>query len=72
MPGSKLLFVSYDGLIADIAWQVAKEGHQAKLWIEDEDEREIADGFVPKTDDWGKDVDWADVIVFDDMLGKGA
>ena len=28
---SKFLFVSYDGLIADIAWQVVKEGHEAKL-----------------------------------------
>ena len=23
----KFLFVSYDGLIGDIAWQVTKEGH---------------------------------------------
>jgi hypothetical protein len=29
----KFLFVSYDGLIADIAWQVVKEGHEAKFWI---------------------------------------
>ena len=26
---------------------------------------------MPKTDDWEKDVDWADVIVFDDTLGQG-
>jgi phosphoribosylamine--glycine ligase len=68
----KFLFVSLDGLIADTAWQVAKEGHQVKLFVESESEREIADGFVPKTDDWERDVKWADVIVFDDVLGQGA
>jgi phosphoribosylamine--glycine ligase len=72
MPGSKLLFVSYDGLIGDIAWQVVKEGHEAKLWIKDEDERGIADGFAPKCDDWRREVEWADVVVFDDVLGMGA
>ena len=35
------------------------------------EEREIADGFVPKTLDWRADVDWADVVVFDDVLGHG-
>ena len=49
MPGLKLLFVSYDGLIADIAWQVVKEGHEVRFWIKDAEEREIADGFVPKS-----------------------
>ncbi|MDX1747958.1 MAG: phosphoribosylglycinamide synthetase C domain-containing protein, partial [Halobacteriales archaeon] len=28
-------------------------------------------GFVPKTDDWTAEVDWSDVIVFDDVLGMG-
>jgi phosphoribosylamine---glycine ligase len=68
----KFLFVSLDGLIADIAWQVVKEGHEVKLFIEAQSEREIGDGFVPKTDDWVPEVPWADVIVFDDVLGQGA
>src|SRR6266576_3257358 len=68
----KFLFVSLDGLIADIAWQVVKEGHEVKLFCEAASEREIADGFVPKTDDWVSDVPWADVVVFDDVLGQGA
>jgi len=71
MPDKKFLFVSLDGLIADIAWQVVKEGHPVKLFIESEAEREIGDGFVPKSDDWERDVSWADVIVFDDVLGQG-
>ena len=72
MPGLKLLFVSYDGLIADIAWQVIKEGNEARLYIQDEDERGIGEGFVPKCSEWRKEVDWADVVVFDDVLGMGA
>lgn len=67
----KFLFVSLTGLIGDIAWQVLKEGHEVRYFIGDEQEKDIADGFVPKTDDWEKDVDWADVIVFDDTLGQG-
>ncbi len=67
----KFLFVSLTGLVGDIAWQVLKEGHEVRYFIGDEEEKDIADGFVPKTDDWEKDVDWADVIVFDDTLGQG-
>jgi phosphoribosylamine--glycine ligase len=65
----KFLFVSYEGLIADTAWQVTKEGHDARLWILGANEQDIADGFVPKVKDWRKEVDWADVVVFDDVLG---
>lgn len=71
MERKKFLFVSIDALISDIAWQVVKEGHEVKYFIETPSEKEIGDGFVPKTDDWRKDVDWADVIVFDDVLGEG-
>ncbi len=67
----KFLFVSLTGLVGDIAWQVLKEGHEVRYFIGDAEEKDIADGFVPKTDDWEKDVDWADVIVFDDTLGQG-
>ena len=58
----KFLFVSLTGLVGDIAWQVLKEGHEVRYFIGDPEEKDIADGFVPKTDDWEKDVDWADVI----------
>jgi phosphoribosylamine-glycine ligase len=65
------LFVSIDALISDIAWQVVKEGHNVKYFIECAGDKDIADGFVPKTENWEKEVDWADVIVFDDVLGQG-
>jgi len=71
MEPRRFLFVSLSALISDIAWQVAKEGHEVRYYIDNEREREIADGFVPKTLDWEADVDWADVIVFDDTLGQG-
>jgi phosphoribosylamine---glycine ligase len=65
------LFVSLAGLIGDIAWQITKEGHNVKYFIEAKKERDIADGFVEKSENWERDVDWADVIVFDDVLGHG-
>ncbi|MBD3426834.1 MAG: phosphoribosylamine--glycine ligase [Candidatus Omnitrophica bacterium] len=71
MDKKKFLFVSLDGLIGDVAWQVQKEGHEAKYYIANEDNQDIADGFVPKTENWEQEVDWADVVVFDDVLGQG-
>ncbi|MDX1622429.1 MAG: phosphoribosylglycinamide synthetase C domain-containing protein [Gemmatimonadota bacterium] len=67
----RFLFVSYDALITDVAWRVAEEGHDVRYFVEHADARSVGDGFVPKTDDWRSDVDWADVIVFDDVLGHG-
>jgi phosphoribosylamine---glycine ligase len=65
------LFVSYDGLITDTAWTILKEGHDVKYYIENPDDKEVGDGFVPKVDSWKEHVDWADVIIFDDVLGHG-
>jgi phosphoribosylamine---glycine ligase len=72
MEKRKFLFVSLSGLIGDIAWQVLKEGHDVRYYIEAEKERDIADGFVPKSKDWERDAKWADMVVFDDTLGQGA
>ncbi len=66
-----ILFVSISGLISDIAWRCVQEGHTVKYFIEEESEKEIANGFVEKVDDWEVEVDWADLIVFDDVLGQG-
>jgi len=67
----RFLFVSIDALISAIAWHVHREGNEVRYFIENETEREIGDGFVPKVDDWESHVDWADVIVFDDVMGQG-
>ncbi|MFN7941492.1 MAG: phosphoribosylglycinamide synthetase C domain-containing protein [Thermoanaerobaculia bacterium] len=71
MEKQKFLFVSLSGLVGDIAWQIVKEGHEARYYIEAVKERDIADGFVAKVQDWRRHVEWADVIVFDDTLGQG-
>ena len=71
MEKRKFLFHSLTGLISDIAWQVAKEGHEVRYYIKEEKERDIADGFVAKSDNVEKDTEWADIIVFDDTLGQG-
>src|SRR5262249_24259346 len=71
MASPRFLFVSYEGLIADAAWQVVKEGNDVKFYIDNPEERDIADGWVPKTLDWRAELDWADVVIFDDGLGHG-
>jgi phosphoribosylamine--glycine ligase len=38
-----------------------------KFFIQSQDEKDVGDGFVEKVDEWEKYVDWADVIVFDDV-----
>jgi len=67
----KFLFISYGGLIGDIAWQIKKEGHKVKYFIQEKAERQVANGFVTKTNNWENEVDWADIIIFDDVLGQG-
>lgn len=71
MAKKKFLFISIEALISDVAWHVAKEGNEVKYYIKDKSQRSIGNGFVPKTKDWESQVDWADVIVFDDVLGEG-
>ncbi|WP_254821353.1 phosphoribosylamine--glycine ligase [Haloglomus halophilum] len=68
MDSRNFLFCSLDAaLVGDLAWQVKREGHDVRYYIEAESDRAIADGFVPKTDDWRAELDWADVVVFDDI-----
>ncbi len=67
----KFLFISLDALCGDLAWQVRKEGHEVKYFIKSSEEKDVADGFVAKSEDWKNDIDWADIIVFDDVLGQG-
>jgi len=67
----KFLFVSYDALISDVAWQVTKEGHEVKYYIRNPADKDSADGLVNKIDSWENEVDWADIIIFDDVLGMG-
>lgn len=67
----KFLFVTIDSLIGDIAWRIVLEGHEVKYYVKNPEDKEVGAGFVPMVDDWKKEVDWADIIVFDDVLGQG-
>lgn len=67
----KFLFVGWESLSGDIAWQIKKEGHDVKVYFKNPDDRDVYDGFLEKIDDWKKHVEWADVVVFDDV-GFGA
>ena len=63
----KFLFVSIESLSGDLAYQIKKEGHDVKVYIKAEEDRDVYEGFLEKVDDWEKHKDWADVIVFDDV-----
>lgn len=63
----KFLFVSWQSLSGDLAWQVQKEGHEVKAYIKDPDEQDVYDGILEKVSDWKAHQDWADVIFFDDV-----
>jgi phosphoribosylamine--glycine ligase len=62
----KFLFVSRDGLIHDLAWEVQKEGHLVKYCILSRKDQDVADGLVEKVADWKSELEWPDVVVFDD------
>jgi phosphoribosylamine--glycine ligase len=67
----RFLFVSNEGLCSELARQTVLQGGEAKLYITKESVRDVADGFVPKADDWRRELTWADVVVFDDTQGMG-
>ena len=63
----KFLFVTFEALSADLAWQLKKEGHEVKFYCHDLPEQDVGIGFVEKVDAWEPLKDWADVIVMDDI-----
>lgn len=63
----KFLFVSWMSLSGDLAWRIKNEGHIVKAYIEDKADADVYDGILEKVDKWEEFVDWADIIVFDDV-----
>ena len=61
------LFVSLESLSGDLAWQLTKEGHSVKACIKDKNDIDVYNGFIEKVDNWETYVDWADVVIFDDV-----
>ena len=62
----KFLAISRVGLIGDLCAQLQKEGHEVKYFIENEEEKQVSDGFVEKVENWKDWKDWAEVIIYDD------
>lgn len=63
----KFLFVSLESLSGDLAWTLKKEGHDVKCYIKAKSDADVYNGFVEKVEKWEDFVDWADVILFDDV-----
>lgn len=64
----KFLFVTDEALSVDLAWKIKEEGNEVKMYVGNEDDQDIGEGFIEKCDDWKSCVDWADVVVFDDVI----
>ncbi len=63
----KFLFVSLESLSGDLAWTLKKEGHEVKVYIKAKSDADVYNGFVEKIERWEDFIDWADVIIFDDV-----
>ena len=69
----KFLFVSHESLSGDLALRIKNEGHEVRAYIKNPEDADVYDGFLEKVPDWKTQVDWADVVVFDDVgFGKEA
>ncbi|MFH1207120.1 MAG: hypothetical protein V1668_00760, partial [Patescibacteria group bacterium] len=66
-PAKKFLFVSKQSVSGDLAWHLTQEGHQVKVFIESKEDADVYNGFVEKVKSWEPHVEWADVVVFDDV-----
>jgi phosphoribosylamine--glycine ligase len=62
----KILVISFDGLLIDLAWKLTKEGSIIKFYTENKNERSVGQGFIEIVGEWESLKDWADLIIFDD------
>lgn len=66
----RVLFISGELIAGDLAYRLKLEGCDVRLFIEHPDQQNCLDGFVEKTKDWRKELDWVGkdgLIVFDDV-----
>lgn len=66
----RVLFISGELIAGDVAYRLKKEGCEVKLFIEHPELQHGLDGFIEKTTDWKKELDWVGkegLIVFDDV-----
>ena len=64
----KFLFVTDQASSTDLAWKILQEGNEVKFYVGREDDQDVGDGFLEKCDDWKAQIDWAEVVVFDDVV----
>src|SRR5277367_1448882 len=48
----KFLFVTDEALSVDLAWKMKEEGNEVKMYIGNEADQDIGEGFIEKCDDW--------------------
>jgi len=63
----KFLFVSPEALSVDLAHVITQESNDVKFCVQSATEKDVGDGFVEKIESWEDQIEWADVIVFDDI-----
>lgn len=61
----KFLFVSAVSLSGDLAWKLKNEGHEVKIYIKSEEDKDVYEGFLERVEKWEDHKEWADIIVFD-------
>jgi len=65
-----ILFISNNGLAANVAYLLQKEGHNVKFFIDDKRDRQNLDNIIEKTNSWKKELEWVGkdgLIAFDDV-----
>lgn len=66
-----ILFTSAQGNSFPLATEMISEGHAVKMWIKDKADKKLGNGFVPKVKDWQAELEWADLVICDDVgMGK--
>lgn len=61
----KILFISDEGNTYPLASMMETEGHEIRFFTKDKTEQLAGDGFVEKTDDYKKEIDWCDYVICD-------
>lgn len=67
----KFLFVTLFGESLSLMQILIDEGHKVKCFIKDRKFHDIGRGLIPRVQNWKAHLDWADIVVFDDVdFGK--
>lgn len=67
----KFLFVTLFGESASLAQQLLQEGHKVRFFVKDKKMQDVGRGLIPRVRNWKEHIDWANVLVFDDVdFGK--